>query len=93
MVLESSTDRDALLADFGDTVTFGANTFQAMFAHEYVEALGMDGESPILNCKTSDITALSVAIGSTVAVVGTNYTVVGNQADGTGFTVLILEEQ
>lgn len=94
MTIESSTDRDAMLADFGAAFTKGASSFKGVFDHEYVESFNIDGERPVLRVKSSDITLYAIVRDDTITSPdAVNYTVVGLQPDGTGWTVLILEEQ
>ncbi len=92
MPVETDADRTDLLADFGVTATYGASTFTVIIETEYVEAEGVAGYKPVLIARTKDTDAASVVIGGTITVNSVNYTVQVIQADGTGFTRLILEE-
>lgn len=93
MAVETEADRDAMLADFGIDVTSGQNTFKAIFDHEYVELLGIDGEVPTLLCKASVVGTLGIIKGSDLTVEGVNYKMRTPKPDGTGFTLLVIEEQ
>ena len=95
MAIESDSDRLAVLQALGELATFQNSpaapwTAYAVFDNEYVDALDVEGASPILTVRTIDISA--VVRGTTVAPNGETYNVVGIRPDGTGFTTLILAE-
>lgn len=93
MAVESDTDRATLLADFGATVTIGAATFTGIFRNAYIEIAGMAGVHPTVLARSSDISTNSIVIDSVLTIEGTNYKVKILQPDGTGFTLLVLEDQ
>lgn len=88
---ETAADRAAFLADFGVSVT-GAASFTAIYDHEYVEFGDITGEKPILTAPyVAPVPAL--AAGNALTVENTSYQVVRIEKDGTGWCVIILEEQ
>lgn len=94
MTLESSTDRIAMLADFGSSFTFSGQTFKGIFDHEYIEVQGIDCESPVLLVKDADVVTYSLVADATITSPDSvDYKIVTPKPDGTGWTTLILEEQ
>lgn len=94
MAIESAADRVALLSDWGEDATIGANTVTAIHDTAYLESLNFSGYEPMAVMLTADANANSVADGTSISVGGVDYTVTadGRQDDGTGFTLLMLEE-
>jgi hypothetical protein len=90
MNVENSADRLAMLSDFGQTVSIDGSDVTAIYDEDYVESLDIAGTRPLLYCRTSDVE--SAGHGDSVEVDGIDYTVAKVQPDGTGLTVLILEE-
>jgi len=74
--------------EFGSTVTHGATTFVGIFDNGFSEVLGAASSHPTLTCKTSD----APAVGETITIAGTDYTIMVHEPDGVGVTVLELEE-
>jgi len=93
VAIETETDRANLLADWGVTATKGADTFTVIFDNEFVEIADIAGTHPMALARSSDVTAYSVAVGDTLVVSGTSYIVRIVQPDGTGMTLLVLEDQ
>lgn len=91
MAIESAADRLALLDDWGVDATYGAHTIAVIYDEEYVELMGISGDSPVVLGRTSDFETAEVAEGGTLAVNGASFTVRVIQNDGTGMTKLILE--
>lgn len=82
--------------DFGSS-TYGSDAFggalpgfTAVLDREFVEVQGIEGENPVLTCRTSDVPGLNH--GDSLTVNSTGYTVRGIQHDGNGLTVIVLEE-
>lgn len=93
MVIETDADRTNLLAGWGITATKGSDTFTAIFENDYVEIGDIVGLRPTALARSVDITAYSVAVGDTLTINSTTYIVRIVQPDGTGMTLLILEDQ
>lgn len=79
-------------ADFGVAATFnGSTTVNGIFDNEYAPAFddeeGVQTSLPRFTCATSDV---ADAVGKTLQVSSTQYTIVEEQPDGTGVTVLVL---
>lgn len=89
---ESAADRLSILTACGGvTAVVEGDSITAVFDHGYAEVQGIESEAPLLMCRTSDVA--SVAHGDAVTVNSTSYAVRGIQNDGTGVTILVLEEQ
>ena len=97
MAIETADDRAALLADFGVTVTPAVgSSFVAIQDAEFLavdpnSAVAYEGSNPVLLCRTADVSAL--VHGSVLSISGASYKVQGIEPDGTGLTLLQLEEQ
>lgn len=97
MAVETADDREALLADFGVTVTKADTTaFTAIFDAEFISldpnaTIGYEGTNPMIMARTADVSAL--VHGSALTISGSSYEVVGIEPDGTGMSVLQLEAQ
>jgi len=104
MTVESDSDRLAMLADFGQSVTFSpGSTYPdrnsetvdiiAIFDQDYFEVRGIesvsDNSQPALLARTID-TAKAIR-NSMIEIDVDVYKVVGVEPDGTGITVLRLE--
>lgn len=86
--------------DFGVNATFtprtggASSTIKGIFDKEFV-AVGDGGEvevastDPVFQCKSSDITN---ARGGTLVISGVTYNIVVEKPDGTGVTMLVLED-
>lgn len=98
MSVETANDRDTFLADFGVAATISgvSGTVTGIFETRFVEAIvsgvPVSGYKPTLFCASSDLT--NVNDGAVVSIPGERKTfaVVDIQADGTGFSIVILEE-
>jgi hypothetical protein len=75
---------------FAVSAMVGGTVMSVVFDDEYGEALGVNGTSPAIWCKSSDVA--SVAVGAAVTVGGGSYTVAGIEPDGTGVTKIRLQE-
>ena len=78
----------AYFADFGLSATVGGVSVQGIFDAAYTDPLGMAGNQPQLTVSTADLPA--VAVGQSVSVNATAYTVTGIEPDGTGISTLQL---
>ncbi len=90
MLTAIASDIALMLQDFGQAVTVKGVSVQAVFDNGYAAELGMDGLGPRLTLATAD--AATVAQGDAVVVGSTSYTVASVEPDGTGVTVLRLQE-
>lgn len=103
MPVETDADRALFLDndEFGLAVTWtsaaGSVSFSAIFDAEYqlldVPTLdaGAEGAGPQIHCRTSDLPA-DAAQGDGVTVDGTAYQAVELKPDGTGMTIVRLQE-
>jgi hypothetical protein len=93
MAIESDADRLMLLEDWGEDATYGASTITGIFDDSYSDMVDIAGSVPVFTCRTSDVTAASVAVGGTLTVSAGSYTVRALEPDGTGMTRIVLEAQ
>ncbi len=101
MAVESAADRLAMLADFGQSITYtvqggSAVTITGIFDNDYaeVDAGGMVGfamQQPRIVVRTSDVA--SATEGDTFVISGVTYLSRVVQDDGTGMTFIVLEKQ
>lgn len=101
MPVETVVERTALLADFGEAVTYTptggvATTITAIFdnAYEQVDAGGTVSfavQQPRLMCKTSDVA--TAVEGDTFVVNSVTYLATVIMDDGIGMTEIMLEKQ
>jgi hypothetical protein len=79
-------------AEFGVDVTLGAATFKGIFDKANFAALGgfVDADAPQVLCTEAD--AGAATLGQAITVDGNAYIVRGAQNDGTGLTMLQLED-
>lgn len=72
-----------------------ASTVNGIFEKEYLGSefgnVGIENSNPTFLCKTADVS--NAAHGDTIVLSGTTYNIRGVQPDGTGITLLELEEQ
>lgn len=86
-------DRSLFMPDFGQSVTIGTSTVTAIFQDAYAPGsvgIGMAGAAPQIMLPTTSIPADPV--GESVTVGTSSYTVCEHHPDGTGFSVLLLED-
>lgn len=79
----------AALANAMASINGGA-AVPVIFDNGYSAALGMEGSGPMLQALDADVSA--IVQGNAVAIGSTNYTVVTVEPDGTGVTVIRLQE-
>lgn len=102
MAVETAEDRLALLADFGQEAILApagspgtTTTVTGIFDNKFIEAAaflteeGVDSKQPMINCRTSDVSTF--VRGDLLETGGVDYTIQTIDADGTGFTNLILQ--
>lgn len=78
-------------SDFAETATFGSTPIAGIFDDAYANALGIAGSGPTFTCKSSDATSLNPGT-STLTIRSSSYLVVGVEADGTGVSIVRLQE-
>lgn len=76
--------------EFARTVTLKGVEVQAVFDNGYSAELGMDGLGPRLTLASAD--CATVVQGDTAVIGSVNYTVAAVEPDGTGVTLLRLQE-
>ena len=79
--------------DFASSATFGGSTINVILDREYLGVdvggeVQVESNSPILYAATTDVA--TAAHGSTIAIGGVTYTVIGREDDNTGVTMLRL---
>lgn len=99
MGIETATEREILLADFGETMSYtpsggSASNIKAIFdnAYQAVDAGGTIAfavSQPKIMCRTSDVS--SAQEGDTIVYDGTTYTMTIVMNDGTGMSEIMLE--
>lgn len=79
---------------FADACTVGGSTLWGVFTQANSDALGVDGTRPTLLVKDASVSALSIAYGTSITITRLSqaFVVRSLQPDGTGMTLLILEE-
>lgn len=70
--------------------TVGGSSVGALFDNGFASALDIAGSGPRITLPTAS--APSAALGDAVTVSGVSYTIAGVESDGTGITVLRLQE-
>lgn len=88
--MNPTAEATSLLFDFGTDATLSGQTIRGIFDNANTAALGLLGSNPTFTCQSSDAVD---AKGLTLTVNGTSYTVREAKPDGTGFSLLELEEQ
>jgi len=103
MAVETAADRAIFLStgDFGVAASYTpsggvAATVNGIFDNEYFETdaggeVAFALQQPMFHCRTADVS--SAAEGDAITISGTNYIVRNVRPDGTGMTMLMLEEQ
>lgn len=79
-------------SDFAVSATVGAATVLGVFDKPHLSALGgaVGTTDPSFTLKSSDVSANSIARGTTLTISGTAYSVREIEPDGTGMTTLLL---
>ena len=100
MALETAQD----LENYFDTETHGTtatvtingtgSSISVIINKEYFaiagESVDVDGTQPVVTCRSSDVTGIDTA--DTITIDSVTYNIVNIQPDGTGITVLILQD-
>jgi hypothetical protein len=101
MALETAQD----LLNFFDTDTHGvtasisidgtSSSISVILNNEYFaiagESVDIDGTQPVVTCRSSDVTGVDT--DDTITISSITYNITNIQPDGTGVTVLILQDQ
>ena len=78
-------------SDFAEVALNGATPINGIFDNSYASSFDVAGSAPTFTCKSSDATGLSPGT-STLTIRSSSYLVIGVEADGTGVTVVRLQE-
>lgn len=78
-------------SDFAETALNGATPIYGIFENGYGSSFDIAGNVPTFICKSSDATSLTPG-SSTLTIRSSSWLVVGVEADGTGVTLLRLQE-
>lgn len=96
MAVESDADRLAFFDtdDFAVNATIEGVDVPGIFDDAYIDPLGIASTEPMFHCRTSDLAAITPAVARDTAATinGTGYTVQNIEPDGTGMTLLKLNE-
>ena len=97
MAVENDTDRSAFVNtdEFGESFTVGASSFNAIIDNSYNEDDRVESNEFVLTMRTVDVTSNSITRDTTVTrdSDSQDYKVREIQNDGTGMSMLVLEEQ
>jgi len=101
MAIETDTDREILLSDFGVSASYTPQAYPhtssktttktVIMETRYVETNQHEGYRPIAYGRESDFS--DAAHGDHITVESIHYKIKGIQPDGTGFVDLLLEKQ
>ena len=83
-------DPAAFMTDYAVDATLDGAAVRGIFDNGFVSALDIAGSAPSILLPSSS--AASAAAGQTVVVGGASYTVTAIEPDGTGMTLLRLQE-
>lgn len=84
-------DRAAMILDFGVTATAGSASLRGIFDNAYTGAFDVAGSSPAFMCRSEDAASLTAG-ASVLTISGADYLVIGIEPDGTGMSLLRLQE-
>jgi hypothetical protein len=88
--VDFTAELSGILTEAGVSATVKGTAVTGIFDAGYTEEFGMAGTGPVLRIASADVP--TVAQGDAVAVGSTNYTVAAVEPDGTGVTLLRLQE-
>lgn len=89
--IETATAANAVAALANVTATVDGATVNGIFDNDFLTAMGVTaGTGPVLLCASADVT--SAAQGDAVTVGAVGYTITSLEPDGTGMTLLRLQE-
>jgi hypothetical protein len=84
-------DFASYFVDFGVIATVDGVSARGIFDNDFLTAMGITaGTGPVLLCSAADIT--SAEQGDSVTVNAVSYTITAKEPDGTGMTLLRLQE-
>lgn len=83
-------DFTAFFLDFGVDATVDGEIVRVIFDNGFAERLGIGGSAPVAVGVTDDLA--SVVAGTAISIGATHYTVTAVEPDGTGMTLLRLQE-
>lgn len=85
-------DLPSFFLDFGVDATVGGATVRGIFDNDFLTSLGVTaGTGPVLLLPTASVD--SAVQGDSVVIAAVSYTIAGIEPDGTGLTLLRLQEQ
>jgi len=88
--VDFTAELGAIMTEAGTPATVKGTAVTGIFDAAYTEEFGMAGTGPVLRIASADVP--TVAQGDAVAVGSANYTVAAVEPDGTGVTLLRLQE-
>lgn len=88
--MDFTAELGAIMTEAGTLATVKGTAVTGIFDASYTEEFGMAGTGPVLRIASADVP--TVAQGDAVAVGSANYTVAAVEPDGTGVTLLRLQE-
>lgn len=92
MTIKITDDLDIFFEDFAIVAAFQLKTFKVIFENDFRIAYeGVETSTPAASCKSSDIEDLGLKHGNELTINGGIYKITGIQPDGTGITLLLLE--
>lgn len=97
MSVETDDDRLAMFEDWGVAATLASGaSITGIFDDKYLglDANGMlvEADSPILFCRSLDVSAQSITHGTVLTINGTAYTVRTVKPDGSGMSQVVLSD-
>lgn len=88
--MDLTDDTAAFFTDFAIDATVAGVPVRGIFDAAYADVLGLvAGSTPVLTCASRDVT--EAAVGASVTINATVYTVAEVHPDGTGMTRLLLK--
>jgi len=91
MIGDADLDTFFETSDFAETALFGSTPIAGIFDNAFAAALDIAGSGPVFTCKSSDATGLNPGT-STLTIRSSSYLVIGVEADGTGVSLVRLQE-
>lgn len=76
--------------EFATIVTIDGKVVPGIFENQYVEYGDIAGTKPTVLCQSNQV--FEVEIGDSIVIHNKQYTIAGTQPDGTGLTLLVLNE-
>ncbi len=88
--LESRVNASVFAHLANATADFAGTAVEGIFDAEYLPAIGVESTSPAFTCSIADLP--SGYRTATVTIRSIDYVITGDQPDGTGITVLLLDK-